>query len=605
MQIKSWLNSRSRGKSIPKLETTRQISPSKSAIDAKQIVVTQRNLKICNSFDELNIKAEKLLYCDPSHTRCFSKEEQSQFLFVQHILSDGQRALAVIQSINLTPTKELADKLAKYKTEAQKEYDLKAVKTIIARAVVLSDCLQKIKSSDLNHSKEALAVEFDNLLAHAIAQDASDIHFRVRGQVCEVSLRVHDEIKRCAYANYDAQFANKMMRAMYNTKGVEGQKEKMFDPGRMQQTVFERVINQRRYRIRFASHAIESPNIKDVALSQSYVVVMRILSTDKTSIKSFEDLGYSQTQIKYFNDVLKLPHGGILFSGTTGSGKSTALTTLISNFVRVTAGTKKFYSVESPVEYIIDGVDQLAVHDSVQFSEADITHKFNLALKQMVRLDPDMIYCNEIRDEGTAKFSQKAIQSGHVFFSTLHAQDAISTIERLCGIGIDRDVVCSLNFLQLIVYQTLVQTLCSSCALTVDEAINQNKDYMNIKQTLLDVIKAYALPERMIHKVRIRNVSGCEHCDHSGVVGRTVIAEFLKPNANILQNIRKGDLISAYRAWRSAGGMTIKEDALIKVFRGQICPYSVEYKVGALDSEIEDELVEREHLKNILNKAMT
>ncbi|GGF92703.1 MULTISPECIES: GspE/PulE family protein [Cysteiniphilum] len=601
MQIKSWLTQR---RAAPGLKITKSTSQLRPILNAEQMVIPQHNLKVCNSFDELNIKAEKLLYCDPSHVKCFSKEEQSKFLFVQHILQDGQRALAVIQSVNLHMSKDIADKLAKYKTEALKEYDLKAIKTITARPVVLSDCQQKIKSSDHSQSNEALAGEFDKLLAHAISQDASDIHFRIRGQVCDVSLRVHDEIKRCTYANYDAQFANKMMSAMYNSKGVEGQKDDMFDPRRMQQTIFERIVNQRKYRIRFATHAIESPNIEDVSLGKSYVVVMRILSTDKTSIKSFEDLGYSHAQIKYFNDVLKLPHGGILFSGTTGSGKSTALTTLISNFVRDTAGTKKFYSVESPVEYIIDGVDQLAVHDSVKLSEADITHKFNLTLKQVVRLDPDVIYCNEIRDEGTAKFSQKAIQSGHVFFSTLHAQDAISTIERLCGIGIDRDVVCSLNFLQLIVYQTLVQTLCPSCALSIDDAMNQNIDYMSIRQSLLEVVKTYALPEHMIHNVRIRNVNGCKHCDHSGVNGRTVVAEFLKPNANILQSIRKGDQIGAYRAWRNAGGMTIKEDALIKVFKGKICPYSIEYKIGALDAEIGNELVEQEHLQNILNEAI-
>ena len=118
------------------------------------------------------------------------------------------------------------------------------------------------------------------------------------------------------------------------------------------------------------------------------------------------------------------------------------------------------------------------------------------------------------------------------------------------------------------------------------------------------MIKAYSLPAYTIHKVRIRNINGCKHCDHTGVDGRIVIAEFLKPNANILQSIRKGDQIGAYRAWRNAGGMTIKEDALIKVFKGQICPYSLEYKVGALDAEIGNELENQEHIKSSLNEAI-
>ena len=556
----------------------------------------------CNSFDELNIKADKLLYCDPNHSMCLSKEDQSKFLLIQYTTSDAQRALAVIISTNAS--KDIESRLARYKTAAIQEYQLKGAKTIIARPVVLSDCLQKVKSSDYGKSNEELAGEFDQLLEYAIAQEASDIHFRICGAVCEVSLRVHGEIQRCMYANYDAQYANKMMTAMYNAKGVEGQKDDMFEPRRKQQTVFERVVNQRKYRIRFASAPIESPNIEETSKGQSYIVAMRILATDRSAIKSLKSLGYSAEQIKCFQEALKAPHGGIILAGTTGSGKSTALAALISDIVHATVSTKKIYSVESPVEYIIDGVEQLTVHDSAKMTEEEITHEFNLTLKQVVRLDPDVIYCNEIRNEGTAKFSQKAIQSGHLYFSTIHAQDAISTIERLCGIGIHRDVVCALNFLQLIVYQTLVQTLCPHCALTVDEAVGIDNSYLEIKQSLLSVIELYALPENMIHKVRLRNKKGCEHCHSTGVNGRTVIAEFIKPNAKILQEIRNGNQIEAYRAWRHSGGMTIKENALVKVFNSQICPHSLEYKIGALHVDMTHELVEQEIQHKILNGAL-
>ncbi|MFZ9034858.1 MAG: GspE/PulE family protein [Francisellaceae bacterium] len=549
------------------------------------------------SYDDLDFKASRILFCEHNSPLRLSEEDAKQFLFLEARTKDDKKFLAVL--ISSSAEKNIEPRLARFKTEAKNFYGLTNNRSVYVKPSVIFECLQKVKKAEESKSIEHYVLEFDNLVRYAVANHATDIHVKVTGTEGIISMRIHGEIM--PYANYDVIHINHLINAIYNGKGAEGQKDMYFDGKKKQQTIIERIIDQKKYRIRFASATIESNDNNDVKeASAAYIVALRILSTDKSSIRPLYELGYSEDQIDMLEEAQMAPSGGIIFAGTTGSGKSTSLAGLITGTMKTTGGRKKIISVESPVEYIIGGVDQLTVHESADMSEGEITHEFNLCLKTLMRLDPDIIYCNEIRNENTAQFAQKAIQSGHLFLSTIHAQDGLAIIERLCGIGMERDVACSPNYLQLLVYQTLVPTLCPHCAYDLEEYMLYFPDQHKIQQRLDQVIKRYSLDQTMKNQIRFRNNKGCQHCSYMGINGRTVIAEIVRPNAHILKNVRERNFIESYKSWRLSGGLTVKEHGLSKVLSGQICPVSLESKVGPLHLEALSDLFDQDFYAHIL-----
>lgn len=236
-------------------------------------------------------------------------------------------------------------------------------------------------------------------------------------------------------------------------------------------------------------------------------VVVRIL--DKSQIRlGLENIGFLPEDEQTIQDILKLPYGMVLVTGPTGSGKTTTLYSCLSI---VNSVSKNIFTIEDPVEYQLPLVRQSQVN-----VKAGLT--FTTGLRSILRQDPDIILVGEMRDAETAELAIRAALTGHLVFSTLHTNDAVSSIMRLVDMGIDPFLVS--GTLDAVIAQRLVRLLCRECKEPIPD---RDPIY---KQLNVDAGK------QMLYKAR-----GCGRCGETGYGGRTVIYEILKITTNIKELI--------------------------------------------------------------------
>ncbi len=239
-------------------------------------------------------------------------------------------------------------------------------------------------------------------------------------------------------------------------------------------------------------------------------IVMRILDKQKAMIP-LEDAGMSRKNFEIFTKALKTPYGIILVTGPTGSGKSTTLYGAL-NMIR--SVEKKIITVEDPVEYQINMVQQSQVNPKIGFT-------FASALRSILRQDPDIVMIGEIRDEETLRIATQAALTGHLVLSTLHTNDAISAINRMIDMGIEPYLVS--GALIAIEAQRLVRRICPYC-----------KTETELEPNLLEEIKDY-LPKNY----KFFKGKGCKRCDFTGYSGREMICEILQVDDEIQRLIAK------------------------------------------------------------------
>ncbi|MDI3472021.1 MAG: type pilus assembly protein PilB [Thermotogaceae bacterium] len=270
-------------------------------------------------------------------------------------------------------------------------------------------------------------------------------------------------------------------------------------------------------------------------------VVMRILRVS-ASQKKIEDLGFTDYNRKRLMYLLDHPYGIILVTGPTGSGKSTTLVAILNELKDV---TKNIITIEDPVEYSIEGVNQSQANP-------DIGLTFARMLRSVLRQDPDIIMVGEIRDKETAQLAIEASMTGHLVFSTLHTNNAPSAVSRLVNLGIDPYLITT--SLIGVIAQRLVRTLCNEC--------KQKKPLRDEYFDLVD--KLY--PE--LEKVEYVPV-GCSACKKSGFKGRTAIHEVMIVDEKLKQLIVSGgSKIEIEKLARSNGMRTLFEDGFEKVLKG-------------------------------------
>ncbi len=272
-------------------------------------------------------------------------------------------------------------------------------------------------------------------------------------------------------------------------------------------------------------------------------VVMRLL--DKESITlDFAVLGFEGEALERFLKILDLPHGIILVTGPTGSGKSTTLYTALS---RLNTSERKIITVEDPVEYQLDGVNQIQVKPQIGLDFAG-------ALRSIVRQDPDVIMVGEMRDLETARIAVQSALTGHVVLSTLHTNDAASTVNRLLDMGVDDYLLTST--VNGILAQRLVRKLCPHCREEIP-VLPELREELRLDR--------YAPPEG----VRLFKAVGCDACAHTGYRGRLAILEFLimtdTIRALVMRHAVSGEIDKAARA---EGMHTMYDDGLSKTVRG-------------------------------------
>ena len=290
---------------------------------------------------------------------------------------------------------------------------------------------------------------------------------------------------------------------------------------------------------------------KDIDLRVSTVptmhgesVVMRIL--DKANVVlDFVKLGFAANTLERFREVLHQPHGILLVTGPTGSGKSTTLYTALSE---LNSPDRKILTVEDPVEYHLEGVNQIQVKPQIDLTFAN-------ALRAIVRQDPDVIMIGEIRDLETARIAVQSALTGHLVLSTLHTNDAAGGVTRLLDMGVEDYLLTST--VNGILGQRLVRVLCEHCREPYD-ALPEMVEEMKLRQ--------YSEAET----ITLYRPVGCDRCAGIGYRGRMAILEFLimtdPIRALVLKHADAGDIENQARA---EGMLTMYEDGIHKALQGQ------------------------------------
>ena len=270
-------------------------------------------------------------------------------------------------------------------------------------------------------------------------------------------------------------------------------------------------------------------------------IVLRLLE-QKKGVVSVGDVGYPPHVVRILNDLLSHPQGMILVSGPTGSGKTT---TLYSALSKLNDGTTNIVTIEDPVEYQVPGINQVQIN-----VKAGMT--FASGLRSILRQDPDVILVGEMRDHETAEIAVHAAQTGHLVLSTLHTNDAASTVTRLLSMGIDPYLIAS--SVLGIMSQRLVRQLCPQCKVPIsrDEKLAQ-----------------WLPPATKDMPHQLFGTKGCKACRETGFLGRFPIVEILVPNDTIRDFILKGRSDREIMNVARQGGMrTIFEDGMDRVLQG-------------------------------------
>jgi type IV pilus assembly protein PilB len=407
--------------------------------------------------------------------------------------------------------------------EEKTDYNLDDLISDMTEVEIMQD------ADDISEDLEKMAgqspvIKFVNyLISNAVREGASDIHIEPK---------------------------EKSMRTRYRIDGV------LFDttqsPLKMHPAIVSRIkimanldISERRLpqdgkiKVSVGGRAIDL-RVSTLPINHGEKVVIRVLDS-KSILRGLEQLGMEKDIEESIREQVKMPHGIMLVTGPTGSGKST---TLYSALAQMDGDKQNISTVEDPVEY------ELAFCNQVQANEK-IGLTFAAALRSLLRQDPDVIMIGEIRDNETARIAVQAALTGHLVLSTLHTNDAPSSITRLVDIGIDSYLIAA--SLNAILAQRLVRKICPKC-----------KEIYKASENLLKYAeRAGVTQEQLYYGV------GCDHCRGSGYIGRAGIYELLIVNESFRDMINKDSSINHMRkAFYDSGSKSMFDDGMIKVKQG-------------------------------------
>lgn len=288
--------------------------------------------------------------------------------------------------------------------------------------------------------------------------------------------------------------------------------------------------------------------------------VIRILKHDQ-SLLDLKNLGFSESQLEKVFELVEKPQGMIFVTGPTGSGKSS---TLFACLNRIKHKAINITTIENPIEYKLEGVNQVQINEKAGVS-------FATALRSILRQDPDVILIGEIRDSETAQIAVQASQTGHLVFSTLHTNDAISAITRLKDLGIP-DFLISSSLLAIIA-QRLVRVLCVNCK-------RESEMSDELKKRWISILGSDSFPKTF-------SAPGCESCNFTGYKGRAGIFEIVSVNEKIRSLISENiSETSLRKKLREDGFKTLLQDGISKVEQGITTPEELLRVVMIEDMEL-------------------
>ncbi|QDU33972.1 Type II secretion system protein E [Poriferisphaera corsica] len=383
------------------------------------------------------------------------------------------------------------------------------------------------KEEDLDLEKiaeESPIIRYVNyLISNAVKERASDIHIEPQEKVVKIRLRIDGILFESVSPPIQMHAA--IISRLKIMANLDISERRLPQDGRIRAMIHGRKLDLR---------------LSTLPTASGEKAVLRILDTQSIQV-TLNQLGMDEEALTIWKRQIDQPHGIILVTGPTGSGKTT---TLYSSLGQMNREKLNISTVEDPVEYHLGGINQTQVHERIGMS-------FSAALRSLLRQDPDVIMVGEIRDTETARIAIQASLTGHLVLSTLHTNDAPSSVTRLINIGVEPYLIgASVN---ATLAQRLVRKICDHC-----------KTQIQPTDAVSEHLAMYGIGIDQIWQGE-----GCDKCRGTGYSGRVGIYELLVMNDNLRDKISNNPNVSQFRRMCIESGMTtLREDGLKKVVKG-------------------------------------
>ncbi len=416
-------------------------------------------------------------------------------------------------------------------------------------------------------SSQRIVNLYTRIFREAAMKNASDIHISLFTEShTDIYFRLNGKLTRQLQLSAIEGYA--VMRSIYQTVSMSdvSYRDNEYQAGQIHS--FDDVKS--------IPEGVHSIRIQRGPMLGGYYMVLRLLYKDAFQLENkvdkkgsielgfdiFKNYGYTQEQANILANAAHKPQGMVIFSGPTGSGKSTALKTALE-FQNMIYPDKAIYTIEDPPEFPIKGAKQLYVLNAG--TEEIRSSKFAESLRVAMRSDPDILMVGEIRDEATASVSVDAVITGHQMWTTIHALDVFAIISRLLRFGINKDDLLDEKLLNVLIGQRLLPRLCDNCKLDFDE-------------NLLD-LDLFTILMPVASSVKLVNKEGCEKCHYTGIMGRLLVAETLTVTEDLIENIKSYGLTKTRRDF-NLNEYTMIKHAYDRILKGEVDPRDVISSVG-------------------------
>jgi general secretion pathway protein E len=385
----------------------------------------------------------------------------------------------------------------------------------------------------------------NSLLFNAVKERASDIHIEPGEKEVMVRYRIDGELYESRRAA--RQFMPSIISRVKIMAGLNIAEKRLPQDGRIRRKIAGKDIDMR---------VATVPTVK-----AGERITIRLLDRESV-LHDLADIGFGDDHLRQMDDLIRRPHGILLVTGPTGSGKTT---TLYACLAKINSPDLNILTIEDPVEYQLDGISQTAVNTKIELT-------FASGLRSFLRHDPDVIMVGEIRDRETSEIAIQASLTGHLVLSTIHTNDAAGAITRLVDLGVQPFLVAS--SLMALLAQRLVRRLCMTCrelykptdedlqSINIDPAAFASGKARRVKFKGVDDV----MPPGMLYRAK---EGGCQACLGAGYKGRTAIYELLIIDEKVRQlTIKNADAQTVKNHAVSVGMRTLREDGAQKVLAG-------------------------------------
>lgn len=390
---------------------------------------------------------------------------------------------------------------------------------------------------------------------------ASDMHFYVGRDIGEIRFRVNGLLETPRGYQFEPEEVLALISTIFSSMLEAGGNANYFQPnspqdGRIRQEFLD-------------ANVLSGVRCATRPKDRGMIGIFRLLYAHK-KVKTLPSLGYLPEQVEVWTRLQRRKVGMNILSGPTGSGKSTTLSTIFAMSIDYFDRQLHVLTVEDPVEYEIPGVN----HTNVDRDE-DNNPDWARSIKNMMRLDPDIAGVGEMRDHESAVAAFALATTGHGTYSTLHANDGFAIVQRLLDLKVDPGLIYDPAVLTGLINQGLAPTLCPHCRVPWNErpASYDASLASRVERTIEDTSGIYV-------------AAGCSKCRNSGAAGRTVVAEVIETNMDIMRTLRQSGAAEARALWVCKyGGITKTAHMVRRIKEGLIDPAHAEASIGPIDED--------------------